>query len=390
MPGESIADRPRPELDPLGMLAGGFRLFPSLELSAKRDSNIFAGNDSEVADWVFGLAPALGVESDWTRHSLDIIATSYVARYQDNQQEDHSDVAVGADVGLDVTPASALRFSARYESDHEDRFSPDDVLGIEPTHYALTRFSTAYTRRSGRVSLHVGARQASLDYDDVAGASGVINNDDRDRTETTYSFRTGYEVRPGIDLLLRADVSTHDYDDDRDDNGVDRSADSTTIAAGVRGALTGALYAEAFAGNVEHNYDDPALDAIDSPWYEARLVWNVSGLTTLAIEGSRDIRETTLNLASGYTATRLGVTVDHELLRNLLLHAGAHRQTDEYSGIVRDDDNFGISLGARYLVNRTFQLGLEFRQLDRDSSVAAGVPDDYMIRTILFTIRSQR
>lgn len=390
MPGESVADRPRPKLDPTGMPAGAFRLFPTIEVSAKRESNIFADRTDEVDDTIVSLEPALRLESDWVRHSFTAGVSSHIGRYRDNGQENFSDAAFSADLGLDLSRYSALLLATQYELDHEERYSPDDVFGIEPTEFDVIRYSAAYARRAGKVSLYGGLRQTKLDYDDVLGTAGVLNNDDRDRTETRYTMRAGYQVQPDVDVLIRIDAGANDYDGQFDAGEANRSADSRTAALGIRGALTGALYAEIFAGYIDYDYDDVAFTSIDSSWYEARVVWNPSGLTSVTLDGARGIEETTLDGASGYMATRLALTVDHELLRNLLLHAEARLQRDSYSGIDREDDNTWLLFGIRYLANRNIRLELDFRQRQRDSAVAAGSPDDFTNRSFMFSIRFQR
>lgn len=389
-PGESVTDRSRPELDALGLRVGSMRLFPSVNLSATHDSNIFADADGEISDWILGVSPYARLASDWRRYSVEASVGATIARYQENPQEDYDDVSVSGNLDFDLSPASGLRFGADYDLDHEDRFSPDDVLGIEPTTYQQGRLSAAYVRRLGRASLRFSGSETEVDYDDVPSTSGIVNNDDRDRSITDFSIRAAYEVQAGIDVFLRADSGANDYEATLDDNGVNRDSDYRSVAIGLQGALGGSTYAEAFVGYTERKYDDNTLTDIDSPWYEGRLVWNISGLTTLTIEGSREVHETTFNMASGYTATRFGIIADHELLRNLLLHASVYDQTDDYIGINREDDNTLFVVGARYLMNRYFQLSLELRQRERDSLAANGGGDDFTTRTVSLSVRAQR
>ena len=390
VPGESVANRVRPELDPQGMPLGAFRLYPSVDWSAKYDSNIFAEREDEVFDWIFGFSPSLNLESDWVRHSLDISADANIGRFEQNEQEDFDDFSVRANLDYDLSYADVLKFAAQYDLSHDDRFSPDDAQGIVPTEYELGRLFGTYARRTARTSLRIGLRQTRLDYENVLSTSGIVNNKDRNRDETLYSVRAGYQVRPGLDFFLQADIDAKNYDTLLDDNNVNRNSDSRSVAIGVEGVLTGAAYVEAFLGYSERDYEDDALVDIDTPWLEGRLVWNVSGLTTLTFEGLRDIRETTLNQASGYTLTRFGITADHELFRNFLLRATVARQTDKYIGIEREDDNDVVALSMRYLLNRYTQIALELRQYDRESAIVSSSPDDFDIRTASLTIRIQR
>ena len=75
--------RPRPEnpWQPLGIDAGGFRLYPSLTIGAVATSNPLRCNcpASKPATGV-SLSPALRLESDWVRHRLSAAANFKIGR----------------------------------------------------------------------------------------------------------------------------------------------------------------------------------------------------------------------------------------------------------------------------------------------------------------------
>ena len=98
VPGESILDRARPELDPLGMPVRAFHLYPHVDVNTEYESNIFAQIRDEIDDLITSVSPSVALESDWTRHSLNVFAASTFAQYQDNEQEDYEDHRIGADL----------------------------------------------------------------------------------------------------------------------------------------------------------------------------------------------------------------------------------------------------------------------------------------------------
>jgi hypothetical protein len=62
------------------------------------------------------------------------------------------------------------------------------------------------------------------------------------------------------------------------------------------------------------------------------------------------------------------VSLDHELLRNVLLNGNASWETDDWKGIDRTDDIYSIGAGAKYLMNRNLYLGFTWTFQRRDSS----------------------
>ena len=76
--GAGVLDRPKPELEPLGVRAGGFLIFPKVELGTSYDDNVFATENNEEGDFLFQVLPTVTVESDFNRHLLSFSAGANV------------------------------------------------------------------------------------------------------------------------------------------------------------------------------------------------------------------------------------------------------------------------------------------------------------------------
>src|SRR5580693_7994598 len=55
--GQSVADRPRPDFDPVPIPVGSFQFFPALNLGTYYDSNIFATTANGTGDEVWKINP---------------------------------------------------------------------------------------------------------------------------------------------------------------------------------------------------------------------------------------------------------------------------------------------------------------------------------------------
>ncbi len=66
----TVLERPRPELDPLGITAGGFRVYPVLGLEAGRTSNALGASAGAQGDVNLSLHPNVRIDSQWSRHAL--------------------------------------------------------------------------------------------------------------------------------------------------------------------------------------------------------------------------------------------------------------------------------------------------------------------------------
>ncbi|MGB0632566.1 MAG: outer membrane beta-barrel protein, partial [Alphaproteobacteria bacterium] len=284
----------------------------------------------------------------------------------------HQDMNIVADVG--------------YQQYVEERSSVDDANGIKPTEYDVISFNAAVTSRWNKASLSFGGRLHQFDYDDVSSSSATINNDDRDRDEIQWSLRGGYEFLPQYEAFIQLVRTVINYNDPVDDNGVDRDNDGFEIRLGTRIDVTGILYGDVFVGYISRDYDDSSLKQVEAVSAGMQLTWNVTRLTSVTAVIQRDISETTLASAGGNFSTSINASVDHELLRNLILFGRASFTKDEFEGTTREDESTRAGFGTKYLLNRYLHLIIDYQHAKRESTA---VNSDYSKNIFSLKIRAQ-
>jgi hypothetical protein len=368
--GETVRSRRRPELAPLGVRVGSFLVYPQLGITESYDDNIFADPSDEVDDFITRVIPELRIQSNWENHSLRLNSHATFGIYGQNSDEDYQDYGFEGDLRIDVTSESSIEVSADFSHEHESRTSPDDVRGTEPTEFDDVTGALAFFQRLGRVNAMLGVDVERLDYDDVpavGGTNNTINNDDRDRLIYAGKAWLGYEIVPQYEAFVRGAYDATRYDTTPDDNGFDRDAEGFDVGAGIAIDFGGLVFGDFFLGYGETRYDDSRLAKIDGMVFDAEITWNVTGLTTVVGAFERDIRSTTISGASGSFLTRLALSVDHELLRNLLLKLNAKWTMQDFEGINRTDDTYRVGFGAEYLMNRFVYVTVDYAYEDRTS-----------------------
>jgi len=372
--GETVTNRPRPELDPLGARAGGFLIHPGLELREVYDTNIFASDNDEKGDFITLVRPLLDIVSDWNNHAFDLNANATIGRHADQGEEDFEDFAVGANGRVDITQRANLRAGVSYNRLHEGRGSPDDVRReggsppVEPTVFDVGSVFLTYQQWLGRFLLELDGAADQLDYDDVRTENGgTIINDDRDRAIIAGGLKLGFEFLPGYTAFVRGAVDHRRYDNLDVLTVLDRDSEGYLIELGTDLDLTGVLFGDVAIGYRSQDYDDPRLDTVGDVTGRASLTWTPTGLTTLSASITREIIETTVDGASAIFETAGYAVLDHELLRNLLLQARVSVVGDDFQGIDRSDTYIRAGFGANYLMNRYVRLELSYDHLDRSS-----------------------
>jgi hypothetical protein len=389
---DTVTERRRPELDPPEIRLGAFIATASLTAGYEHDDNIYATRVNEQSDDILTLRPEFALASDWGRHGLGLEADMDVARYSDFDDEDYEDWRIGGNGFLDLA-RGRLSASLSHSDLTEPRTSTDDsdtgVPTEEPNEYTLDEARLDWLYAPSRFSIRPALRYRVIDFDDNADLLGnPVNNDDRDRDILRASVRPAWQVTDEYRVFVELGATSTDYDDDLDDDGFDRSSDGSEVLAGATMDLTGKAFGEAYIGYRSWDYDDPRYDSIDGLAFGLDVSWNLTGLTTLTLNGEQAVEATTIEDAAGIDSTSIGARLDHELLRNLILSARAEFATEDFDGIDRDDDVFTAGIGARYMLNRYVYVLLGLDHDSRDSSGAQQADnDEYDINVIYFRLQ---
>lgn len=401
--GETVETRRRPEIDPLGVRVRSFLFFPKIQLEEEYNDNVFATENDREDDFITRVMPSLTLESDWSRHFFRVSSGAEFGLHAHNQNEDYTDYFAETEGRLDVTRDINLGLGGGYARIHEERGDPDATAGRNPTEIDRYRAFAAYDQNFGLFGARVEGNFLRLDYmdDDISGP-GEINNDDRDRNIFEGSLRASYEVLPpDYEAFIQFGGNRRKYDETPDDTGFERDSYGWDARTGIALDLGGLVFGEGYIGYFDQIFDeDDSLDDVDGLTYGLTFDWNVTPLTTVNIFGDRTVRETTQNeredgrLSSASAALRssVGVGVDHELLRNLILGSDFVYFNDDFEGIDREDDNLEFGLGARYFVNRNLYLNADYglrRRLSNTDGNGIDGSDDFLENSFRISVEAQ-
>ncbi len=355
--------------DPDGIQMGGFTLYPSLRGSVGIDDNVFAQPTGEIDDIYYELSPELRLQSDWSRHELVLQFTNQNIWYDTQSSEDINDWSIGAEGRIDVSYSTTLQGRAVF-ADLAERRGDANVLGSAagPTPYQRFDGYAEIRHTFNRLGVAVGAGLSDFDYDDVAAiGGGVIDNDNRDRTVTLYQGEVNYALSPDTRMFVRGTYNNREYDQQPPAVALNRDSEGYEINGGVRFDVTRLMEGEVFAGYLEQDYD--VLADVDGFSYGANLIYSITQLTTITLSAERAVEETNQAGASGYLASTIGGEIRHELLRNVILNAGARFQNNDFEGSVRDEDIWTANVGGEYLINRNLSIEVGYEFSSRESTL---------------------
>ncbi len=374
--GQTVTPSPLPDEDhqPLGLRAGGFIMFPSVETGIEATDNVFRATTGARDDLGYFVAPSMRIESDWVRHSVSLDASSRHVFYFDNPSEDELDLDISGDVTIDIRRDTTLELEGGYSLDQEGR-GDIDVPGAaaeRPNEHTLEGNATL-TRAFNRLEVAVeGAIEHNIfeDVDLIGG--GQQNNTDRNFTEYEGTLRVGYDISPKLQPFVRAGYSIRRHEEEIDDNGLRRDSDGVSVEAGVGIEITSILTGELAVGYVHRDFEDGALNNIDGVTFDGTLEWRPSEITTIAFTASTEVEETGTGTLSGSIERRLGVSINHELRRNLMVGGSVDYTFEDFTGGSLEEETLFLALGLTYQLNRSvaLRLGYSFEDFQSNSGRA--------------------
>ncbi len=372
-PNTTVTNRSRPEYDPLGIRAGSFLMFPELAVTEAYSDNVGLDEDDEQSDFVTQIQPTLEFVSQWSRHLLSLEAGADIAIHADESGEDYEDLFAAAQGRVDVSRQTNLAATALVRQGHEGRDDPEDPDADDLTDTYSFGGGLDLNHQINRLGFTVGVDVVRNTYD---------NNGQDDRDANIYDFllRTSYELSPRFNAFIEGRYNVEDRDDDVDDAGIERDTDGYEARLGAALDVTAVLFGEAFVGYRVQSFDESDFDDEEGVSFGVDLNWNPSQLTSVGFSGQRDFRPTDEGGAASNFRTEFGITIDHELLRNLIVDGRASYQNDDFRGDDREDDTYSVGAGLTYWLNRNISLTAGYDHAERSSNE---VGQDYKVNEVL-------
>ncbi|WP_159993425.1 outer membrane beta-barrel protein [Roseomonas sp. 18066] len=363
--GVTVMTRQRPDYDPAGIRAGGFRLDAALEAGAGYDSNLVPGTGSQRSGGFAEEALSLGAQTTWSRHALGLSASQITRQYFQDSDLNWNDWSVGAGGRYDIGRASNIRLRYDHVRSHidVDNFDlQDGNTGRVPVPIDTDIVQLAGTAAFNRLELGSSVEYRRIRYQDVTvnGQRDTVSTNDYNTL--LGEFTADYSLLPGrsvIGLVRLQDISY--------ERGDQSGRDSFTWEAqgGIRYDANGLVRVRLLAGYRNRDYEEPGRKALSGPAFEGEVSYAASQLTTITVTAQRSIEESIRESSVSYTRTAARLRVDHELLRNVIVSGeirGERRKYPQDGGTVSD----GIALAeARYLITRNLALVATYQHTER-------------------------
>ncbi len=374
---------------PLGVEAGSFILYPSIDLIGGYDTNPGRSPGGPGA-WLYTVEPELQAQSNWSRHELKADLRGSYTGYSPDQTPTLSRPYFDGklDGRIDVMHDTHINLGARDIVSTDNPGSPNLQAGLAKLPIFTTFGGNAGIDHSfNRFELAAKSDVERTIYQNSTLTDGTTaSNEDRQFNQYTGTLRGSYELSPGVKPFVEFSADSRVHDLETDFSGFQRDSKGLTGKAGSTFEISKLLTGEIALGYTHRRYDDPRLLDINGIVGDASLIWTASALTTVKLSGSSAVGESTQPGVSGVLYRDVGLQVDHAFRRWLIGTAKVGFGQDDYVGDSRLDNRYSLGVGLTYKLNRNVQLKGEVDQYWLRSNEPG---NNYNATVFLFGLRFQ-
>ncbi|SER42724.1 hypothetical protein SAMN05216548_11845 [Faunimonas pinastri] len=372
---------------PVGVRVGTFTLRPAIEVGVTASDNPDGGPDKNPALGAV-IAPEATLQSNWSRHSLQIDAKGSDTQFKDKSlDEREADVDVKG--RIDVSHDTKVNLGASYHYGLQSYTSPDTPSGAteRPAVHTLTG-QAGVDQTLGRFGIEAAGSVQREIHEDVSLADGSKADLAReDNNAYEGRLRGSYEISPALKPYVEVAVGTRSYDRATDEDGYRRSSVWGDLRGGIIADFGPKLSGELAAGYHHEHFDDDRLADIDAPTASAAILWSPRRLTIVKLGLSTEFRPTTLEGSSESIVYGGTLSVVRSIRHDLNVEAGIGYSEEHFEGVDRTDRTFTGYATVAYNLNRDVALIGRYEYENTRSDEPSSTGDS---NTVTVRVRLQR
>ncbi len=376
-PNVSVLDRFGRRQSPLGVDIGPGTLFPSLTTGVTYNSNVFAAPDDADQDAIFFTALNADYRTDWGRHSLGASTNIRRFDYPSLSSESRTEYSFSGNGRYDISREWSVSASTSLADLREPRGDPQTAAFVEePIEFKILDTSLEVRRGGNNTEVAAGVDFRFEDYKNGRSTAdgSIVEQEFRDASVMTGYVRSGFRIGPGVAFVGEVRNTQTRYDDERSDIGVKLDSNARTASIGMEFDIDKVARGEIFLGYQERDYLADIFEDVGGLQANASVEYFPSGLTTFRLDVDRSLIDSTIFEGSAIDRTGYRGTIDHEILRPLVVSGYAFLETFDYDTLDRRDTARGFGAQLQYIVRRRTVLELRGQYSELESSGVSSRP----------------
>ena len=352
---------------PLGLRAGSFVLRSSIESTVGASDNVSRDNGGQSGGF-YRLRPQITINSDWTRHQLDITLRGDYNGYFDDTIDDEPSFEATAVGRIDIRDGTRLDLESGYQYEVEDPSSAEIGRGGSAAGTHTLTGTAGVTQDIRRFETTLRGTVTREIYTAGTGGGGTAATDDRDNTLGEGSLRVAYRVSPALKPFIEGSLFRRSFDQEVDSGGFRRSSKGYSLRGGADFNLGPKITGNLSAGWRSEKLNDRRFDPLEGPTVDGTITWSPSRLTTISLTGSTSFDVTTIASSPGSVQYEGTLALARSLRRNLRLDASAGTSYRDYQSSPITEWRRTASVALEWSLNRNVAAVARYSYEDLDSS----------------------
>ena len=363
-----------------GMPLGGFRLFPTLDITANYDDNVYLTQANTKDDYFFRETPQVMLQSQWGRHEFDVYGAANLYQYTSLSEQDHTDWDAGGDGRLDILRGLDFSASGSYSVQHLANSLPDQPSNAKtPTEYAVTQTNAVLAYHPYHFGFSVGGSFTRDVYAATLLVGGpTLSNADRNEDQYTAYAKASYEFSPGYAIFVQGIGNDAHYDLTFDRSGLRRDNDGYATNIGLDTLVTDLVKGEIYVGYLDQHYKAPFTN-VSGFNFGAKVDWFATPLWTFHLTASRILNGNDFTAASTEDDQSVQLSADFLPRPNIGVNAYVGYLNADFSGSPRTDGYTTAGVKVTYHLNRWISTELSDSFQRRNSTISGQNFDDNVI-----------
>lgn len=358
-------------VEPANVQIGPLYITPTVDFETFYTDNLWLTSEQEKDTWVGVLKPRV---QTWLQNGPSDYSLSFEledSTYADSSDDDFTDYTSNLDIHQEFNAKNTLNLFGEYYDGHEDRgtgFIEGDLSFFteKPVEYDRTTTGGDYTYGSTESQGRVKLALKSVDYD-----YGNYREFTRfyDRTEDTLAGTFYWAIAQRTSAILEVRAMNNDYDTlDLTNPAGSRTNDEMNYLLGLVWEATAKTSGHVKLGSYDRQYDSSARSDENGFLWEVGVSYAPLTYSILDFQTRRFYQESN-GLGDGINTEEARLGWDHSWNNRYSTVLKLSAISEDYEGIQRTDDTYGIEARFDYSFRRWMDLGAGYRYEDRDSNV---------------------
>lgn len=345
---------------------GGLFVKPSLEIGVAYDDNIYNQQSNSTSSTIMTVIPAVTFKMDdgVNYYSLDMNAEKGI--YKASSEDDYTDAELGMKAHIEPNDTHRVDFSVKGEWLTESRGS-----GTSAGDFELTDVPILYGKNTIAGAYEYGALQTKgrVAFDLTYYEKEYRNFEDITRRSDHDSLLLGttfyYTTRANTDAFIEVNAEKIGYDY-KAPGELSRDSNVYTAFVGMQWEASSIVHGFIKIGGQAKEFDAAGRDDFTGFSWNIGGVWRPLTYSKLTFSTSQATDDPDVD-GDYVLETKYNVDWKHNWTSYSSFALGIYKYKDDYSGLSRIDDTYGLTLKFDYDVTQNIVITV-FGEWDRNNS----------------------